>query len=168
MRVKLFLLMVAFVMLFPAIAWGETCPPVEVNLNEAASQQEWWMVLLDALLQIVTPLAIAVLTTLAGIAVQRWGKKLDVDKQAAVTRLLSGIIEGGISFAEEQGRKALKNGGEQTKSAEKLQAAVDYIQSQIASSGIADVARDDLVKLIEARLQAERTRPDGVVPSDPS
>jgi hypothetical protein len=168
MRMKAFLLAFLSVLMFPLMAFGETCPPVEVNLHEAAAQQEWWMVLLDFLLQLVTPVAIAVLTTLAGIAVQKWGKKLDADKQAALTRLLSGFIEGGISFAEEQGRKALKNGGEQTKSAEKLQAAVDYIQLQIASSGVASIATDDLVKLIEARLQAERTRPDGIVPSDPA
>jgi len=158
----------AAVVLVPTLALGEPCPPVEVNLHEAAMpQQEWWMVLLDFLLQLVAPVAIAVLTALAGIAVQRWGKKLDVDKQAALTRLLTGFVEGGISFAEEQGRKALRAGGEQTKSAEKLQAAVDYVQSQIDASGVARIAQEDLVKLIEARLQAERTKPDGIVPSDP-
>lgn len=164
MRLKSLAFIVFF---FPLAVFGEPCPPVEVHFIQQPAQQEWWMVALDFILQLVAPIAIAVLTALAGIAVRRWGRKLSVDKQTAISKLVATFIEGGISFAEEQGRKALKVDGTQTKSAEKLQVAVDYIKAQIASSGIADIARDDLVMLIEARLQAERVKPDGVIQSDP-
>ena len=156
----------AFVL--PALALGQPCPPVDVNLSVADQAQEWWMVLLDFLLQLVTPIAIAVITTLAGVAVRKWGKKLDHEKQEAIIRLTDGIITSGLSFAEEQGRKALRVDKVKTESATKLQSAVDYIRQQLDSSGLPNIAEEELKQLIEARLQQERTKPDGVVPSEPA
>lgn len=156
-------LVLGVVFLFSAVALGEPCPPVDINLSVADQAQEWWMVLLDFLLQLVTPIAIAVLTTLAGIAVRKWGKKLDTDKQEGLIRLTDGIITSGLSFAEEQGRKALRTNKVKTESADKLQLAVDYVSQQLDSSRLPQIAEDELVKLIEAKLQIERARPDGAI-----
>lgn len=156
------------VVMVPALVLGQEnpCPPVDVNLSVADQAQTWWMVLLDFLLQLVTPIAIAVLTTLAGIAVRKWGKKLDTDKQEALVRLTDSLITSGISFAEEQGRKALRTNSVKTESAQKLSMATDFIAQQLSASGLPGIAEDELVKLIEARLAQERTKPDGVIPDD--
>jgi hypothetical protein len=159
-------LVFAVVFVFSWSALGEPCPPVDVNLSVADQAQEWWMVLLDFLLQLVTPIAIAVITALAGIAVRKWGRKLDADKQEAIIRLTDGIITSGLSFAEEQGRKALRVDKVKTESADKLQSAVDYVKQQLDASGLPQVAEDELVKLIEAKLHQERARPDGVIEAD--
>jgi len=158
----------AVVVLLPMVAFGQAnpCPPVDVNLSVADQAQTWWMVLLDFFLQLVTPIAIAVLTTLAGIAVRKWGKKLDTDKQEALVRLTDSLITSGISFAEEQGRKALRSGKPQTEGAQKLGMATDFIAQQLSASGLPGIAEDELVKLIESRLARERAKPDGAVPSD--
>jgi len=154
------------VFIFAMVASGEPCPPVDVNISLADQAQEWWMVLLDALLQLVMPIAVAVLTTLASIAVRKWGKKLDSDKQEAIVRLTDGIVVAGLSFAEEQGRKALRVDKVKTESASKLQAAVDFIQGQLDQSGLPQIGKDELVKLIESRLHQERAKPDGVIEGD--
>jgi hypothetical protein len=46
--------------------------------------------------------------------------------------------------------------------------ATDYIQRQLDSSGLPGIAEEELVKLIEARLQQERSKPDGIVPDTPA
>jgi len=148
------------------LAQDNPCPPVDVNLSLAEQAQTWWMVLLDFLLQLVTPIAIAVLTTLAGIAVRKWGHKLDTDKQEALIRLTDNVITAGISFAEEQGRKALRADKVKTEGAQKLSMATEFVKTQLDQSGLSGIAEEELVKLIEARLAQERAKPDGVVPSE--
>lgn len=154
------------VLTFVTVASGEPCPPVDVNISLADQAQEWWMVLLDFLLQLVAPIAMAVITTLAAIAVRKWGSKLDADKQEALIRLTDGIVTAGISFAEEQGRKVLRADKVKTGSASKLQMAVDFIQGQLDQSGLPQVGKDELIKLIESRLHQERVKPDGVIEGD--
>jgi len=158
---------VSMAMLFSSVAFGQPCPPVDVNLAIGEQTQTWWMVLLDFLLQLVAPVAIAVLTTLGGIAVRKWGKKMDADKQEALVRLTDNFITSGISFAEEQGRKALRVGNARTEGAQKLSVATEFVSKQLSSSGLPRIAEGELTKLIEAKLSQERARPDGVVPSVP-
>jgi len=154
------------VFFFSMAVFGEVCPPVDVNLAVTDQAQTWWMVLLDFLLQLVMPLAIAALTTFVGIAIRKWGRKLDVDKQEAIIRVTDGIIAGGLSYAEEQGRKALRAGGTRTTGADKLQGAVNYVKHQIDASGLPKVAETELIDLIESKLHQERVRPGGVISSD--
>jgi len=157
------------IFLFSMVAFGQPCPDVDVQVvNEAVAQQEWWMVLLDALLQLVAPIVIGVLGTLASIAIRKWGKKLDVDTQDRFIGLTQNLISSGVAFAEEQGRKALKVGEAQTDGARKLQHAVDYIQEQLEESRLPQMGTEKLERLIESRLHAERANPTGSVPSDPS
>ena len=164
------LLVFVFVSLFfiPFAASGQPCPPVDVNLSVANQDQTWWMVLLDFLLQLVAPVAIAVLTTLGSIAVRKWGKKMDADKQEALIRLTDNLITSGISFAEEQGRKALRIGNTRTEGAHKLSMATEFVSRQLHSSGLPKIAEEELIRLIESKLAQERARPNGVVPSEPS
>lgn len=160
----------AFIVVFfvPLMVLGQQpCPPVDVNLSMDEQAQAWWMVLLDFLLQLVVPIAIAVLTTMGGIAVRKWGKKMDADKQEALIRLTDNLVTSGIGFAEEQGRKALRAGNVRTEGAQKLSVATDFVSRQLSSSRLPAIAEEELVRLIEARLAQERAKPDGVVPSEP-
>jgi len=166
MRFKTVFLTFIIIMFVPMLVFGQPCPPVNVNLSVADQAQEWWMVLLDFLLQLVAPIAIAVLTTLAGIAVRKWGHKLDHEKQEALVRLTDSVITSGISFAEEQGRKALRFDKVKTEGAEKLSTATDFVAQQLSASGLPGIAEDELVKLIESRLAMERAHPNGVIPGE--
>lgn len=167
-RLGIFVSLVIFLVLFvlPSVAMGQPCPPVELNVSQEPPQQEWWMVLLDFLVQLSAPLVTAIIGLLGTWLVRKFGKKLDADKQATLIGLKDGLVTSGVAFAEEQARKALRNGESQTKSAEKLSLATDYIQEQLEQSGAGRMATESLVKLIEARLHMERSRPDGAVPSD--
>jgi len=153
--------------LVPMIVMGQPCecPPIDVNVSTADVAQEWWQVLLIHLMDAVAPIVITVLGTLVGIAVRKWGKKLDTEKQDAVIRLTNDFIAAGIGFAEEQGRKALRDGSDQTPGAEKMSAAMEFVQERLEASGLSKIAEAELQKLIESRLASERARPDGVVPN---
>jgi hypothetical protein len=167
MKTILKLLVFSFVFFASMELWAQPCPPVDVNLNTSEPVQQWWMVLLDFLVQLSAPIITAIFGILGAWAVRRLTRKWDIEKQEAVTRLVDGFVVSGVAFAEEQARKAFRADKKQTQGAEKLQSALDYIEQQISSSGVDQIARDELMKLIESRLQMERSKPDGVVPSDP-
>lgn len=150
-----------------AHAQDVVCPPISIDVNGEA-QQAWWMILLDFLLQLLTPIAIAVLTTLSSIALNKWGKKLDVDKKQALDSLLSVFITDGLLLAEEQGRKALKVNGEKTPGAAKLQNALDHVKNRLNENKLPEMLETELTQLIEAKLHSERVKPNGVIANDPS
>lgn len=166
----------AVVMAVSSVALGQEnpCPPVDINLAVGEAAQEWWMVLLDALVQLTAPLVGAVLSTLGVIGMRKWfakmereGRKVDLETQAAIFQMIDGLVTGGVTFAEEQARKALKVGGPKTEGAEKMQAAVDFVVGNLENSGLPTIGRDELVRLIESRLHQERAAPDGVVEHTP-
>lgn len=158
--------LVLFVVCLPAIVIAQPCPPVDVNLSVAGESQQWWMVLLDFFVQLSAPLITAILGILGAFVVRKLTKKWDAEKQEALLRLVDGFVVSGVAFAEEQARKALKVDDRKTDGAEKMQRAVDYVERQLSSSGIRDIAHDEIIDLIESRLHMERTKPDGVVLSD--
>ena len=163
----LFCLTLVFLLL-PSIVVGQPCecPSIDVNVSTADPTQEWWQVLLVHLMDAVAPIVITILGTLVGIAVRKYGKKLDVENQDAAIKLTNDFIVAGIGFAEEQGRKALKEGSERSEGAEKLDRAMEFIQERIEANGLDKIVEEELGRLIESRLAAERAKPDGVVPSD--
>jgi hypothetical protein len=168
MKAAMAVLFFLFVFMFTTLAWGQPCPPVDVNLSVADQAQTWWMVLLDFLVQLSAPFVTAILGVLGTWLVRKLTKKWDVEKQDAMVNLTNNLIASGVAFAEEQGRKALRSGKPRTKGADKLGMATDYIQRQLDSSGLPGIAEEELVKLIEARLQQERSKPDGIVPDTPA
>jgi len=167
---KKFLIVTAFLSAFllPSLVLAQPCPPVDVNLNVADQAQAWWMVLLDFLVQISAPLVTAILGVLGSWVVRKLTKKWDAEKQEATVRLTQNMIQAGVAFAEEQARKALRTDKVKTESAQKLQSAVDFVQQQLDMSGLPNIAEEELARLVEARLHGERSRPDGVVPSEPA
>jgi cytochrome c biogenesis factor len=155
------------VLTIPSVLSAQPCPPVDVNLSMSEESQQWWMVLLDFFVRMSVPLVTAVMSVLGAWMVRKVTRKWDLEKQEATARLVDGFIVSGVAFAEEQARKALKVNNTQTSGARKLQMALERVESQVATSGLPGIARDELVSLVESKLQMERSRPDGVVPSDP-
>ena len=168
MKKIIFSVTVVMVVFLSATAFGQPCPAVDVNLNvdSGAESQAWWMVLLDFLVQISAPLLTAILGVLGAWVVRKLTRRWDDDKQEKALRLTQDFITSGVAFAEEQARKALRSGNPQTKGVEKLQSAMDFVRQRLDSNGIANIAEEELIHLIEARLHEERSKPDGVVASD--
>lgn len=166
MKKLLVLAAFAAVILVPSLVLGQPCPPVDINLSVAGQAQTWWMVLLDFLVQLSAPIVTMILGVLGTWVVRKLGRKWDAEKQEAVIRLTDNMIAAGVAFAEEQGRKALRVDKVKTESADKMQRAVDFVRQQLDASGLPSIGEEELKKLIEARLQQERTKPDGIIPSD--
>ena len=156
----------AFVL--PALGLAQPCPPVDVNLSVADQAQEWWMVLLDFLVQLSAPLVTMILGVLGTWMVRKLGKKWDVEKQQAAITLTQNMVGAGVSFAEEQARKALRTSKVKTEGADKMQSAVDFVMEQLDASGLPAIGEAELKKLIESRLHQERSKPDGIVASEPA
>lgn len=167
MRKLIALVAFTYVFFVSPLVSGQPCPPVDVNLAVHDQAQVWWMVLLDFAVQLSAPLVTAILGLLGTFLVRKLTRKWDDEKQGAAVQLTQSMIQAGVAFAEEQARKALRTHQVPTKGAQKMQNALDFVRQQLDASGLPNVAEEELVRLIEARLQQERARPDGVVPSDP-
>jgi len=168
MKKLLVLAAFAAIVLVPSLVLGQPCPPVDINLSVADQAQEWWMVLLDFLVQLSAPLVTMILGVLGTWMVRKLGKKWDVEKQQAAITLTNNMVAAGVSFAEEQARKALRSDKVKTEGADKMQAAVDFVMQQLDSSGLPGIAEAELEDLIESRLHQERSKPDGIIPNDPA
>lgn len=168
MKKLLVLATFAVAFLLPLLVFGHPCPPVDIHLSVADQAQEWWMVLLDLLVQLSAPLVTMILGVLGTWVVRKLGKKWDVEKQGAAIKLTNNMVAAGVSFAEEQARKALRTDKVKTEGADKMQSAVDFVMQQLDSSGLPGIAETELKDLIESRLHQERSKPDGIVPSDPA
>lgn len=155
------ILVFAVVALFPAFVLSETCPPVD------EPTQAWWMVLLDFLVQLSAPLVTTILGVLGTWVARKLTRKWEAEKQESLARLMEGTLMAGVAYAEEQARKACRAGGIRTEGTAKLQTALDFVRMQWGQSGLPEIAEGELRQLIESRVQRERARPDGVIPSDP-
>ena len=153
-------LMTLMVLMVPALVFAQStgncppCPPVTVAVTPAI--QEWWEVLLSHLVEIVGTLVLIIVPVLVRKALQKWGSKMSAEGQLAVQKLTDGILGGAVAFAEEQAKKALDAGEERTPGAAKLDSAVEYAMTQLRQSGAEDIARDELVRLLEAKLNMQR------------
>jgi hypothetical protein len=115
-----------------------------------------WIVIID---QIVIPVIVAVvapiLIVLAKKALDVFQEKTGIQVAEAQRKMLEGLIDKGIAYAEEQARKAVKKGGDELDGESKLELAVDFISTNAAALGL-DAKADDLAKLIESKLYADR------------
>lgn len=156
LSVVMFLVVMAFSVLALAQAGSPCppCPPVSVEFTPVV--QVWWEVLLAHLVEVVGSIVLIVVPVLVRAAIQKWGAKLAAEKRLAIQRLVDGVLGGAVAYAEEQAKKALHDGGERTPGAEKLGKALEYAQTQLIQSGVSDIAQDELVKLLEAKLHLQR------------
>ncbi len=122
----------------------------------------WWAVLLDALLTLSVPTAIAVLTVLLVKLLTVLRIKTHAELGGKDEEAVDTIVRRAVGFAEEQARKALKAivdgsavavplSGEQ-KLAMAISAATDWLQTR----GFPELLAGDIESRIEAALQSER------------
>jgi hypothetical protein len=120
------------------------------------TMQTVWQALAVNALQIAGGL----LVTYLGYLIRKYVK----DKSMADA--LESSMTKGVAWAEEQGRKALKNGSP-IKGDTKLELALEFVLRELQDRGYPELAREKLTRYLEAKLAAERAAPNGVVPSDP-
>jgi hypothetical protein len=128
---------------------------VLVMLSTGCDSGEVWGTVMENLLPIVSAIVLPVLLILVRKFIQWLEIKLDFEiSEAAELKILS-LIEEGIRYAEEQAKKALKD-GEKLSAESKLGLAIEYVVERCKDLGLPELARDKLVKLIEAKIVITR------------
>lgn len=113
--------------------------------QDGSNGQVWWQVLLSTLLQVLTPVIVAVI----GILINR------LVKSEQNRKIIKDAIAYGVGYAEEAARKALKDGSP-ISSDDKLAMALDQAAKFMSDNGITDYAKDKLTSGIEALLGMTR------------
>jgi hypothetical protein len=115
--------------------------------------------LVTLLTQIMEVLAYAlglVLTALVGKLILAFEQKTKMNIPDAWTTKLNGWLDQGIAYAEEQGHKALKGANaKKLTMPESLEHAADFALS-LGGPALETLGKEQLKKLIEARLGATR------------
>ena len=116
----------------------------------------------DATVEIFTPLihwlfvvSFPVVLALVGVLLAHLKKKYGWEMGCQMKQMLDGLIIDGISYADEQAKKALGKAGK-LPSDSKLKMAVDFVAAQVDDLGLPQKGGDALAKLIEAKLNTER------------
>ena len=117
----------------------------------------------SASVEIFTPIihwlfviAIPVVLALFGALLAYIKKKHGWEMWKEMKEMLDGLIVQGISYADEQAKKALKKAAKPLPPEDKLKTAVDFVATQVEDLGLPQKAGDALAKLIEAKLNEER------------
>lgn len=106
---------------------------------------------------VILPVGSVVLTTLAVFIVRRLGAKLDTEQKAALHAFLTELAAQGVAYAEQLSqRKAKEN--EKLNGDQKRYLAIEYILKELEKYGMIDIARDEVVDLIESVLGFETLR----------
>jgi len=93
-----------------------------------------------------TPLVIGIT-----LLVRKQLNKLGISNTAAIEALVTGVVEQGVLYAEQEAaRKAAE--GDLADSGTKMELATDFILLQLKTLGLAEMARDELVRRIEASV----------------
>lgn len=138
--------LVAVLLLIPNIAWASEGDPV------------WWQVALAHMLQIVITIVTPTLVLLARKLVLAAVEKSGLEASERHLALVDALVNQGISYAHEQGRKALKQGST-IPADERKKAAVDFIAAELEATGLAYAGSEQLEKLVEAKLNMRRDDP---------
>jgi hypothetical protein len=92
------------------------------------------------------PLVIG-LTLLVKRQLNRWG----ISDTAAIEALVNGVVQQGVAYAEQEAaRKAAE--GDLADSGTKMEMATLFILAQLKALGLAEMARDELVRRIESAV----------------
>lgn len=115
---------------------------------------------LKVILEFVLPLVVAIATPILVLLARRFvaylEKKWNFEATQEQLATLDRIVTDAIGFAEEQALKKLKLGEDSPDGAKKLDMALDYIADRARDSGLDELAKEKLVRLIEAKLFARR------------
>lgn len=100
---------------------------------------------------IIMGIVVMLLQWLRTYAKKKWNINI-TDKQF---QMVTGLATQGIEYADEQANKWAK-AGERSSGAKKLDAALEFVNVQVKELKLDEMARDALVKLIEAQLPKKR------------
>lgn len=114
------------VFLFAFLFLAQTTPSV---------QPAWYLILLDHLLGIVCAIVIAILPFITKKLFAVLHTKWKIDISQATQDQIDGLAFSAVNFAEEQGRKAIKN-GKKVSSEDKYANAVKYFTDMMKLSGL--------------------------------
>jgi len=130
---KISLVAFLFVLFIPALAFA------------ADGQQAVWQVILQHLMEIVVALGVPVLLILLKTYLKKKGIEADMGT-------LNELLSKAVGFAEQMGKKALKDGAEQTDNAQKLDWALSKGRELAEANKLDQWVVDKLESLIEAKL----------------
>lgn len=105
--------------------------------------------------QLVNILGVAlggVFLTLINRAIDAFENRTGVEVKAQQRQFVNSIVDMGISFAEEQTHKAIKNKIAKSSLPAKLDVATGFILDIIKNSSAADLTKEQVQMMIEARL----------------
>lgn len=71
-------------------------------------------------------------------------------------RTVEALAVRGVAYAEEWALKKVKNEGKRPAGPDKLEAALEFVTPMARRAGLPELARDELVKLIESALGEKR------------
>lgn len=124
----------------------------------AQDTQEWWQVLLSRVLEIAVVVLTPTLIVLGRALAASMAKKSGIELAERQYALIDELVNKGVSFAHEQGRKALK-ADKAMAPEDKAAAAVDFVDKGINQLGLPSAGKDLLLQLVEARLNQRRDDP---------
>lgn len=128
---------------------------------------------LPVLLTILTPILLALASWVLLKIKQKTGLAISAEQE----KMLDGAIEKGIGFAEQWALNKAKVPADAPDSAQKLDKALEFIAEFTKKQGMQGKAKEELTKLIEARLglasvdapvvEAPAPAPLVVIPAEP-
>jgi len=128
--------------------------------TESSAGKETLGFLLQTLVLILTPVVLLLVKKLV-TAIE---KKTGLDVSTRQIELLNQAITDGIALAQEQAHKRLKLDEPPLTSDGKLDIAVKFVVEALRQSNGPQIARDYIIKLIEARLNMSRALPPKATP----
>lgn len=111
----------------------------------------------EQFLPVVAVILAGVLSALAGVVLVKLRAWAGVKISQAQEDALTDAVLDAIDFAEEQAHKALKAADPTPDSESKLEQAVSHLRLEIERRGLPEMARDELVRAIEARIGGGRS-----------
>lgn len=95
------------------------------------------------------------LTALLALGIRYLERRLSIDIPARTERMLDDLVADATAYAEQQGRAAVKATKPRPVGNALLEMAVQYAEQESRRRKLPELARDQLVRLIESRLGHE-------------
>lgn len=108
--------------------------------------------ILDFCLTVAAPVATMFAMWIAHRVVKLFEDKAKVQIPAQWQTAIDDWVSKGVAFAEQKAETAIKNGGDKLKGPEKLEMAVGFVLDMAQQHGLDALARDKIIKLVEAEL----------------
>jgi len=106
---------------------------------------------------IISMLLVAVVTALISVGIAHLKKWTGINVTDKQRDMLTTMAAESVTYAEEQALKALKKADPTPDSDTKMELAVEYVVDQMRAAGIPEMAKGELVKVIESNLMFQRT-----------